>query len=99
MHRFRTICKSGLGGRRRVAVGANGRVTAAGYRPRMSVYRRVRVPGGTVFVTVASMDRRATTPVDHVVARRVAVAATECGRPSRIDAMAVLPDLLHAIWT
>jgi len=36
---------------------------------------------------------------DHIDALRPAVARTRARRPCSIDAVAVLPDHLHAIWT
>lgn len=65
----------------------------------MTNYRRLHVPGGTYFFTVALADRGATTLVEHVGALRRAFTATRAERPFRADAFVVLPDHLHAIWT
>ncbi|MGE3972394.1 MAG: transposase [Porticoccaceae bacterium] len=62
-------------------------------------YRRVRVAGGTYFFTLALHDRRADTLVSHIDALKAAVRETRTLRPFRIDAMVVLPDHLHAVWT
>lgn len=65
----------------------------------MVQYRRNRVAGGTYFFTVTLRDRKATTLVDHVDALRVAFRQVRHQRPFVIDAVVVLPDHLHAIWT
>lgn len=62
-------------------------------------YRRNFVPGGSYFFTVALSDRHAMLLVDQIELLRQAFAATKAKRPFRIDAMVVLPDHLHAIWT
>jgi putative transposase len=65
----------------------------------MSAYIRPKVPGASVFFTVALADRGARTLVTHVDALREAVRATKAERPFRIDAWVVLPDHMHAVWT
>ena len=65
----------------------------------MPDYRRVWVPGGTYFFTVAIADRRLSLLVDHFGLLRQAFQATRRARPFRIDAMVVLPDHLHCLWT
>ena len=65
----------------------------------MSEYRRLRVPGATVFFTVCLADRSSSLLVDQIEALRVAVRQTQVDRPFRIDAAVVLPDHLHMIWT
>ena len=65
----------------------------------MSRYIRAKTPGATYFFTVTLLDRRACWLVDHVAVLRECVAATMAQHPFRIDAMVVLPDHLHAIWT
>lgn len=65
----------------------------------MSRYRRRYVPGGTYFFTVALADRGATTLVDEIALLRHAYAATVAEHPVTCDAMVVLPDHLHAVWT
>lgn len=66
----------------------------------MSDYRRCYVPGGSYFFTV-------------VTERRAAILANDCARdclrdairhcqqhlPFRVDALVILPDHIHAIWT
>jgi putative transposase len=62
-------------------------------------YRRNFVPGGTYFFTVTLADRRARTPVDHVGALRAALRTTRRERPFTIDAIVILPEHLHAVFT
>jgi len=65
----------------------------------MVFYRRNLLPGGTYFFTVTLRDRRAATLVEHIELLREAFASVMARRPFRTEAMAVLPDHLHAIWT
>jgi len=65
----------------------------------MSVYLRPKVPGATLFFTVALAARGGTVLVDHVGLLRAAVRETRDERPFYIDAWVVLPDHLHAVWT
>lgn len=65
----------------------------------MTAYRRFRTTGGTYFFTVALADRSASSLTDHIGALRQAFAATRAERPFECDAMVVLPDHLHAVWT
>ena len=65
----------------------------------MTNYRRMRVEGGTYFFTVALANRRASTLVDHIDFLREACRMVFQTRPVDIDAMVVLPDHLHAVWT
>ena len=65
----------------------------------MAEYRRVRLPGATVFFTVRAQERGSTLLTDEVGRLRFAVATTQRERPFTIDAFVVLPDHLHCIWT
>ncbi len=65
----------------------------------MPNYRRPKVPGATIFFTVALADRGSDLLVREVGALREAVRATRAERPFAIDAWVVLPDHLHAVWT
>jgi putative transposase len=67
--------------------------------PGMSSYIRPRVPGASVFFTVALANRGSRLLVDEVDRLRNAVRQTLVERPFRVDAWAVLPDHLHAVWT
>jgi putative transposase len=62
-------------------------------------YRRNFLPGGTYFFTVTLSDRRSTALVDHVGELRDAVRVARRERPFAIDAIVILPDHLHAIFT
>ncbi len=62
-------------------------------------YRRAHVPGGTYFFTVNLAERSRTLLVNHIDDLRNAVQKMLTSHPFRIDAMVVLPDHLHAIWT
>jgi putative transposase len=62
-------------------------------------YRRNFIEGGTFFFTVTLADRRSNALVDHIGALRAAFRAARQERPFAIDAIAVLPDHLHAVLT
>ena len=62
-------------------------------------YRRNFVPDGTYFFTVTLSDRTACALVDHISALRTAFRIARHERPFTIDAIVILPDHLHAIWT
>jgi putative transposase len=66
----------------------------------MPEYRRAILEGGTFFLTVVTDLRRPLLATDN--ARRLlraALEATQRGRPFTIDAIVVLPDHFHCIWT
>jgi putative transposase len=65
----------------------------------MPNYRRAFVPGGCWFFTVNLLDHRGSLLSDHVEALRDAMRTTRRAYPFRIDAIVVLPDHLHAVWT
>ena len=65
----------------------------------MSTYHRPRRPGATVFFTLALDQRGSRLLLEEIERLRWAVALTLRDRPVRIDAMVVLPDHLHALWT
>jgi putative transposase len=65
----------------------------------MTAYRRNFVPGGSYFFTVNLADRRARLLTDHIGLLRSAFRDTRTKHPFTIDAIVVLPDHLHAIWT
>jgi putative transposase len=62
-------------------------------------YRRNFVPGGSYFFTVNLADRRATLLTDRIELLRGAFRYTQTRHPFAVDAIVVLPDHLHAIWT
>jgi putative transposase len=65
----------------------------------MTRYRRNFVPGGSYFFTVNPTDRRSRLLTDHVGLLRSAFRDVKQRHPFAIDAIVVLPDHLHAIWT
>ena len=65
----------------------------------MPNYRRAFVSGGCWFFTVNLFDRRSQLLIEHIGALREAVRATQRRYPFHIDAMVVLPDHIHAVWT
>ena len=66
----------------------------------MANYRRALVPGGTFFFTVVTHQRR---PVfAEPLARqllRVAFREVKAKRPFHVDAIVLLPDHLHCVWS
>ncbi len=62
-------------------------------------YRRNFIPGGTYFFTVTLADRTSSALVDNVDALRMAFRIARHERPFTIEAIVILPDHLHAIWT
>jgi putative transposase len=62
-------------------------------------YRRADVPGGTYFFTVNLTERKRTLLVDHMEVLRAVIQKVKALHPFRIDAMVILPDHLHAVWT
>jgi putative transposase len=62
-------------------------------------YRRNFVPGGSYFFTVTLADRTSPAMVQHIDALRTAFRIARRERPFTIDAIVVLPEHLHVIWT
>ncbi|WP_432470391.1 REP-associated tyrosine transposase [Amphritea sp. HPY] len=62
-------------------------------------YRRSDIQGGSYFFTVNLLERERTLLVDQVELLRSVVSKIKTNHPFTIDAMIVLPDHLHAIWT
>jgi putative transposase len=65
----------------------------------MVLYRRNRIAGGTYFFTLTLKNRRSTVLVDCIDDLRHAIRAVKRTHPFRIEALVVLPEHLHAIWT
>ncbi|MFO6464065.1 REP-associated tyrosine transposase [Jannaschia sp. KMU-145] len=65
----------------------------------MSRYIRPAIPGATIFFTVALAERGSRLLVDEIDLLRRAYGATLRDRPLRTDAIVVLPDHLHCVWT
>jgi putative transposase len=65
----------------------------------MSNYRRSRVAGASYFFTVTLENRATALLQERIDALRHAFAQTRRELPFGIDAIVVLPDHLHCIWT
>ncbi|WP_346771350.1 hypothetical protein [Bradyrhizobium sp. 192] len=65
----------------------------------MTAYRRNFIPGGCFFFTVNLAERRLALLTDHIAVLRGAFRETHRRHPFTIDAIAVLPDHLHMVWT
>ena len=65
----------------------------------MPNYRRMFVSGGSYFFTANLLDRNSRLLVEHIDGLRAAVRETRQRYPFEIDAMVILPDHIHAIWT
>lgn len=63
-------------------------------------YRRAFTPGGSFFFTLVTDQRRPIfTSTETVEILRNAFHAARASRPFNIDAMVVMADHLHCIWT
>jgi putative transposase len=65
----------------------------------MTNYRRNFVPGGSYFFTVNLADRRSRLLTQHVDVLRTAFRQTRAAHPFTTEAIVILPDHIHAIWT
>ncbi|MCG2593415.1 transposase [Ramlibacter sp. XY19] len=65
----------------------------------MRRYIRANTAGATYFFTLTLQDRGSRTLVDHVADLRAAFAKVKQRHPFQIDAIVVLPEHLHTIWT
>jgi len=66
----------------------------------MSDYRRCYVPGGSYFFTVVTERRAAILANDRARdCLRDAIRHCQQQLPFRVDALVILPDHIHAIWT
>ncbi len=66
----------------------------------MTQYRRFKSPGATWFFTVNLAERRdGRLLVDRIDELRMSFAQVKRSRPFRMDAVVILPDHLHCIWT
>ncbi len=63
-------------------------------------YRRAFIPGGSFFFTLVTAQRRPLlASADAIEVLRAAFRAVRSTRPFEVDAIVVLPDHLHCIWT
>jgi len=65
----------------------------------MANYRRNFLPGASYFFTVNLADRRLRLLTEHIGTLGSAFRETRARQPFTIDAIVILPDHLHAIWT
>jgi putative transposase len=65
----------------------------------MTNYRRNFIPGASYFFTVNLTDRRLRLLIEHIELLRSAFHYARTRHPFTIEAIVVLPDHLHAIWT
>jgi putative transposase len=65
----------------------------------MTSYRRNFLPGASFFFTVNLADCRQRLLVDHIDHLRAAFREVHSRHPFTIDAIVVLPDHIHTIWT
>jgi putative transposase len=66
----------------------------------MSDYQRVRIAGGTYFFTLVTFDRQPILNSEPARAGlREALRATRAVQPFRLDAICLLPEHLHCLWT
>ncbi|WPL15611.1 Transposase [Thiorhodovibrio winogradskyi] len=65
----------------------------------MTNYRRMRVAGGTYFFTVKLRDPESRLLVEQVGALRAVFRAVMTAHPFAIDAIVIMPNHLHALWT
>jgi putative transposase len=62
-------------------------------------YRRVFIAGGCYFFTVTLADRKSDLLVREIDCLRAAVKTVKQNHPFEINAMVVMPDHLHCLWT
>jgi putative transposase len=65
----------------------------------MVLYRRKRVKGGCYFFTVTLQDRSSRLLVEHIAELRDAFQQAKARMPFQVDAIVVLPEHIHAIFT
>jgi putative transposase len=65
----------------------------------MVIYRRNIIPGTRYFFTVTLLDRASRLLVERIDDLRAAFRTARIRRPFTVDAIVVLPDHLHCVWT
>ena len=65
----------------------------------MTQYRRGRTPGSCWFFTVNLHDRGSSLLTEQITSLRAAFRYTMQRHPFRIDAIVILPEHLHTVWT
>jgi len=67
--------------------------------PKMPIYRRYRHKGATVFLTINLEDRASFLLIDRIDDLRSAYRYACSRHPVRTEAICVLPNHMHVIWT
>ncbi len=62
-------------------------------------YRRANITGATYFFTVNLANRKNTLLIDEFDQLRIVINKVKKQHPFKLDALVILPDHLHAIWT
>ena len=62
-------------------------------------YRRTDVAGATYFFTVNLAERNRTLLTEHIATLRTVMRGVKQRHPFHVDAMVILPDHLHCVWT
>jgi putative transposase len=62
-------------------------------------YRRATTKGGTYFFTLNLLNRQSTLLVDEFDHLRSVINKVKQQHPFKLDAMVVMPDHIHAMWT
>ncbi len=62
-------------------------------------YRRANIKGGTYFFTVNLFDRQKNLLTDEIDLLRSVINKVKRDHPFKLDAMVILPEHLHALFT
>ena len=62
-------------------------------------YQRANTPGGTYFFTVNLANRNSTLLTDEIDLLRASINKVKAQHPFRLDAMVILPEHLHTLFT
>jgi putative transposase len=62
-------------------------------------YRRAHIPGASYFFTVNLARRKTHLLTEHIGLLRQAFREVKAAHPFAIDAIVIMPDHLHAVWT
>ena len=65
----------------------------------MTAYRRDKMMGASYFFTVNLLDRQSDLLTQHIDDLRLAYRQMIAKYPMQVDAIVILPDHIHAIWT
>ena len=66
----------------------------------MSEYRRIYTPGGTVFLTLVTYQRKPLfSDPENISKLRLAIAKVRQRKPFEITGAVILPDHIHFLWT